>query len=254
MRNRDRRAKAPTEILASGFVMNPDREVTLFDVAMSGIASATGSLEDPVETWESVNWLRKQGNPLPLPIWWAAAAWPERVHDLILPAPPGKTARAGTEAALAAACLAAAGLMESAEAQQFQDWNGRLAASTADGVATRVVQDIGELLMMTNPEGLQEMVMKIKSMNTEVRVGGTPPQFSEQYLLVVARLAEGLRYVSAGISRAFNLIRDELAEVNAPNRPLTHLDIPSDLRKRISAELHIGYVQASTKIALPADC
>ncbi|RIT36745.1 hypothetical protein D2E76_15910 [Mycobacteroides abscessus] len=252
MKRRDRRAKPPTEILASGFLL--ERPASLFDVAMAGIASATGNLDDPRAAWEAVNWLRSQGNYLPLPIWWAAATWPERVEQLVLPPSVGDKPKPGTEAALATASLAAAGLMETAEAQQLQHWPSALAGAAADKVAAEVAQGTMELLVRMNPERLNDMVMKIRSLNTEVRVGGSPPEFSENYLLGVAHLAEGLRFVSAGLLRALTLISDHLsADTAANSRPPSLLDIPADLRKKVSMEVHVGFVQASTKIALPED-
>ncbi|MCV7296280.1 hypothetical protein H7J84_27485 [Mycobacterium goodii] len=228
-----------------------DREASMWDVALAGIVSATGSLDDPAKAWQGVNSLRLQGNTYPLPIWWAAATWPDTVDQLVLPpvltAPP----RPGTVAAHAAACLSAAGLMEPDEASRWQRWASPLASFAADTVAGHVAHGTGELLVATAHQQLEDMAVKLSRLNAGVRVGAKPPEFSETYLLKVAGVAESLRYVSAGLGRAFDQIRTSLsADTTAFATKPTAQDIPADLRTTVNAEVHLGFVQAATKINL----
>lgn len=245
----DRRAKPPTEPLASGFLL--DRKVTLWDVALAGIVSATGSLDDPSKAWEGVNWLRRRGNPLPLPIWWAAAAWPDRVEQLILPPPLGDSPRPGTAAAHAVACLSAAGLMDPGKAVGWQRWNSPLAGFAADTAAGLVAHGTAELLVATASQQLEDMAVKLRHLNTDVRVGKKPPEFSETYLLDVAGLAESIRYVAAGLARALGQINESLGtDSRAFDTPPAARDVPDDLRASVSAEINLGFVQAATKIQM----
>lgn len=249
VKSRVRRSIAPTEPLGAGFLM--DREVTLWGVVLAGIVSATGSLDDPAKAWEGVNWLRRQGNPLPLPIWWAAAVWPDRVEQLVVPPPLTDHALPGTAAAHAAACLSAAGLMDAGEAVGWLQWASPVAGFAADTAAGLVTHGTGELLTATAGDRLEEMAIKVGSLNVGVRVGHPPPEFSESYLLAVAELAESLRYVSAGLGRAFAQIRERLsADDRALDGSPSIGDVPGDLRMNMSAEIHLGFVQAATKIKM----
>lgn len=249
MSDRDRRPKPPTESIGSGFLM--DRKATLWDVALAGIVSATGSLDEPVKAWQGVNWLRRQGNPFPLPIWWAAAAWPDRVEQLILPPVLTDQPRPGTAAAQAVACLAAAGLMDADEASGWQRWANPLAGFAADAVSGHVAHGTGQFLVNTASQQLEDMAVKLSRLNIGVRVGEKPPEFSETYLLKVAGVADSLRYVSAGLSRALGQISKALAaDTRTYDAEPTAQDIPGDLRTAVTAEVHLGFVQAATKINL----
>lgn len=249
MSDRDRRPKPPTESLGSGFHM--DRQATLWDVALAGIVSATGSLDDPVKAWQGVNQIRRQGNPFPLPIWWAAAAWPDDVEQLILPPVLTDPPRPGTVAAHAAACLAAAGLIDPDEAFRWQRWANPVAGFAADTVAEHVAEGTAQLLMTTASQQLEDMAVKLSRLNVGVRVGEKPPEFSETYLLKVAGIAESLRYVAAGLGRAFSQISTTLpADRSTSEGQPTARDIPDDLRTAVTAEVHLGFVQAATKINL----
>lgn len=249
MKGRNRRSVAPTEPLGSGFVM--DRAVNLWGVALAGIVSASGNLDDPVAAWEGVNWLRQQGDPQPLPIWWAAAVWPDRVEQLVLPPPLTDQAVPGTVAAHAAACLSAAGLMDAAEATQWLHWSSPVAGLAADTAAGLVMQGVGELLTTTAGEQLEDMAVKVGRLNAGVRVGQSPPEFSESYLLGVAETAESLRFVSAGLSRAFTQIRESLGVADRrSDEPPSIGDVPVELRVSVNAEIHLGFVQAATRIKM----
>lgn len=249
MSDRDRRPKPPTEPLGSGFHM--DRQASLWDVALAGIVSATGSLDDPVKAWHGVNQLRRQGNPFPLPIWWAAAAWPEAVDQLILPPVLTDPPRPGTMAALTAACLAAAGLIDPDDASRWQRWTNPVAGFAADTVAGHVAEGTAQLLMATAGQQLEDMAIKLSRLNVGIRVGENPPEFSETYLLKVAGVAESLRYVAAGLGRAFGEISTTLAaEATTFEGQPTARDIPDKLRTAVTAEVHLGFVQAATKINL----
>lgn len=249
MKGRNRRALAPTEPLGSGFVL--DCEVDLWGVALAGIVSATGNLDDPVKAWEGVNWLRQQGDPHPLPIWWAAAAWPDEVEKLVVAPPLNDQAPPGTVAAHAAACLSAAGLMDAPEATQWLRWRSPLAGLAADTAAGLVTSGAGELLTITAGEQLQDMAVKLGRLNTGVRLGQEPPQFSQSYLQGVAEIAESLRFVSDGLGRAFARI-DESIGVDArqgASAP-TIADVPVELGTAVNAEIHLGFVQAATRIKM----
>ncbi|MGB8406691.1 MAG: hypothetical protein WCE30_21780 [Mycobacterium sp.] len=228
-----------------------DRAVTLWGVALAGIVSATGNLDDPIKAWEGVNWLRRQGNPQPLPIWWAAAAWPEQVEQLVLPPPLTDHAAPGTVAAHAAACLSAAGLMDADEATQWQRWSSPLAGFAADTAAGTVTHGVGEFLTTTAGDRLEDMAVKVGRLNAGVRVGQSPPEFSESYLLGVAEIAESLRFVSAGLGRAFTRIQEALGADDRRRDAAPSIgDVPAELRTSVNAEIHLGFVQAATRIKM----
>jgi len=220
-------------------------------VALAGIVSATGNLDDPVRAWDGVNWLRRQGDPHPLPIWWAAAARPDEVDKLVLAPPLNDHAPPGTVAAQAAACLSAAGLMDATEATQWLRWPSPLGGLTADTAAELVARGVGELLTTVAGERLEDMAVKLSRLNTGVRVGQEPPRFSESYLLGVAEVAESLRFVSAGLGRAFTRICEGLEAGDRRRGAAPSIaDVPAELRTAVNAEIHLGFVQAATRIKM----
>lgn len=228
-----------------------DRAVDLWGVAMAGIVSATGNLDDPAKAWEGVDWLRRRGDAQPLAIWWAAAAWPDQVEQLVLAPPLTDDAPPGTVAAHAAACLSAAGLMEAAEATRWLQWGNPVAGLAADIAAGMVTRGVGEFLKTVAGDRLEDMAVKLGRLNRGVRVGQGPPEFSEAYLIGVAEIAESLRFVSAGLGRAFTRI-DEVLGSDAQRRdtPPSIDDVPTELRTSVNAEIHLGFVQAATKIKM----
>lgn len=245
MSSRDRRALPPTQPLGSGFVM--DRAADLWDVVLAGIISATGSLDDAVQAWQGVNWLRRRGRAFPLPVWWAAAARPDQVAQLVLPPVLADTPAPGTVAAHTVACLSAAGLIDIDQAGRWQQWDSPLAGFAADVAATQVQRGSVELLGSTAGEQLEDMAVKLGRLNTGVRVGAEPPEFSERYLLAVAGVTESLQYAAAGLARALAQISEVLATGGGES---ASVEVPQELRTSVSAEIHLGFVQAATRIQL----
>lgn len=245
MSSRDRRALPPTQPLGSGFVM--DRAADLWDVVLAGIVSATGSLDDVEQAWQGVNWLRRRGRAFPLPVWWAAAARPDQVAQLVLPPVLTEAPAPGTVAAHTVSCLSVAGLIDIDHAAGWQQWENPLAGFAADVAATQVKRGSVELLGSTAGEQLEDMAVKLGRLNTGVRLGAAPQEFSERYLLAVASVTESLQYAAAGLARALS----QVSEVLAPGggEPDIH-EVPQGLRTSVSAEIHLGFVQAATRIQL----
>lgn len=246
MSSADRRALPAAQALGSGFVM--DRAADLWDVVLAGIVSATGSLDDPVRAWAGVNWLRRHGRAFPLPLWWAAAARSDEVEDLVLPPSLTDELVPGVVAAHTVACLSAAGLMGVDEAARWQEWGYPLAGFAADVAASQVRSGVVELLGSTAGEQLEDMAVKLGRLNTGVRAGAAAPEFSERYLLAVAGVTESVQYVAAGLGRALGQISEQLSAEN-PDEP-ARTEVPQDLRTSVSAEIHLGFVQAATRIQL----
>lgn len=246
MSSRDRRPLPPTQPLGSGFVM--DRAADLWDVVLAGIASATGSLDDASQAWSGVNWLRGCGRAFPLPLWWAAAARSDEVEHLVLPPSLTEAPAAGVAAAHTVACLSAAGLMDVEDAARWQRWGSPLAGFAADVAASQVRGGAVELLGTIAGEQLEDMAVKLGRLNTGVRVGAEPPGFSERYLLAVAGVTESLQYVASGLARALGQISEALDSGGAGESATG--EVPHDLRKSVTAEIHLGFVQAATRIQL----
>lgn len=232
--------------MGSGFVM--DRAADLWDVVLAGIVSATGSLDDAARAWSGVNWLRRRGRAFPLPLWWAAAARPDEVEVLVLPPSLTDELVPGVVAGHTVACLSAAGLMGVEEATRWQSWDFPLAGFAADIAAAQVRSGVVEMLGTTAGEQLEDMAVKLGRLNTGVRAGAAAPEFSERYLLAVAGVTESVQYVASGLGRALAQIGEQLVP-GGPDEP-AQTDVPPELRTSVSAEIHLGFVQAATRIQL----